>query len=62
MLNQVAVIAHLLSEFVMHAGGGDEVGEEPSSTSLNLCSVLGMLGRHEEALLHAQEAADVLTM
>jgi hypothetical protein len=38
----------------------EDASEDPSSTLLNLCAVLGMLGRHREALQYAQDAAQML--
>ncbi|KAF5830898.1 hypothetical protein DUNSADRAFT_13908 [Dunaliella salina] len=43
-------------------GDLNDVSEDPSGTLLNLCAVLGMLGRHTEALQRAKDAAQMICM
>lgn len=35
-------------------------GESPACTHLNMCAVLSQLARHEQALLHARSAIEIL--
>jgi hypothetical protein len=37
-----------------------EAADNPACTRLNLCAVLSQLGRHEQAMLHARAALELL--
>mmetsp|Transcript_32424 Transcript_32424/g.71638 ORF Transcript_32424/g.71638 Transcript_32424/m.71638 type:complete len:756 (-) Transcript_32424:233-2500(-) len=42
------------------SGSASTAVENPAGTLLNLCATLSSMGRHDEALAHAQEAVDLI--